>query len=297
MKQTLGWWRAAGCFCACVLMIGGLAACGGSDNTPTVPPTVTAVATPMISPTITPTGTATATPTDTPTSTATCTSTTSPTSTATATPCSCDPPDQCHQAGTCNGDGTCSYLPVPDGTACTNGGTICVVGNCTQPPLDSLTVSPLMLRPVFSPSIYDYAVVCSTGTNTLTLGMTAIAGGAVSLSAPVTTAWAPSASVPVSLTENQAAVVLAQDATGFTQQYWIRCLPHDFPLVTASTYPAVGSPTPGWYLIGNLFVAAGSGALCHDCRRERNSHLVSPHDVSVRQIPPSSRRFLTRRWG
>jgi hypothetical protein len=129
----------------------------------------------------------------------------------------------------------------------------------TLQPLVSLTVSPLMLRPVFSPSIYDYVVVCSTGTNTLTLGLTAIAGGAVSMSAPFTTSWAPSASVPVSLTEDQAAVVLAQDATGFTQQYWIRCLPHDFPLVTASTYPAVGSPTPGWYLIGSLFVAAGSG--------------------------------------
>ncbi len=134
-----------------------------------------------------------------------------------------------------------------------------MAGNCTQPPLASLTVSPLTLRPAFSPSIYDYAVVCNAGTNTLTLGMAAIARGAVSLSAPFTTSWAPSASVRVSLTENQAAVVLAQDATGFTQQYWIRCLPPDFPLVTASTHPAVGSPTPGWYLIGNLFTAAGSG--------------------------------------
>ena len=134
-----------------------------------------------------------------------------------------------------------------------------MAGNCTQPPLASLTVSPLMLRPAFSPSIYDYAVVCSTGTNTLTLDMTAIAGGAVSLSAPSTTSWAPSASVPVSLAEDQAAVVLAQDATGFTQQYWIRCLPHDFPLVTASAYPAVGRPTAGWYLIGSLFLTAGSG--------------------------------------
>lgn len=116
-----------------------------------------------------------------------------------------------------------------------------------------------MLRPGFSPSIYDYAVACSAGTNTVTLDMTAIAGGAVALSAPVTTSWAPSASVPVSFSENQAAVVLAQDATGFTQQYWIRCLPHDFPLVAPTPYPEAGSPTPGWYLIGNVFVATGSG--------------------------------------
>jgi hypothetical protein len=95
--------------------------------------------------------------------------------------------------------------------------------------------------------------------NALTLDITAIAGGAVALSAPFTTPWAPSASVPVSLTENQAAVVLAQDATGSIQQYWIRCLPNDFPLVVADPHPEVGSPTPGWYLIGDLFTAAGSG--------------------------------------
>ena len=96
----LGWWRGAGCFCACVLTIGGLAACGGSDNTPTAP-TATFTAPPTNAPAPTPT--------------ATCAST--------APPCSCNPPDQCHQAGTCNCDGTCFYLPVPDGTACTNGGT------------------------------------------------------------------------------------------------------------------------------------------------------------------------------
>jgi hypothetical protein len=112
-----------------------------------------------------------------------------------------------------------------------------------QPPLVSLTVSPLILRPAFSPAISDYAVACSAGTNTLTLGMTAIAGGAVSLLQPFATAWAPSVSVPVSLAEDQAAVVLARDATGATLQYWIRCLPHDFPLVTPSSHPEVGSPT------------------------------------------------------
>jgi len=134
-----------------------------------------------------------------------------------------------------------------------------VAGNCTQPPLAALAVSPLTLLPDFSPSIYDYAVACSAGTNALTLDITAITGGAVSLNAPVATAWTPSATVPVSLDENQAAVVLARDPTGFTQQYWIRCLPHDFPLVAPRTYPAAGSPTPGWYFIGNVFVATSSG--------------------------------------
>jgi len=237
-------------------MIACLAACGGSDNTP-LTPTATLIA----PPTNTPQSANTQRPTDspTPTSTPTRTSTVALAAPATATPCSCAPPDQCRQAGTCAADGSCSYAPVANGTACTNGGSVCVEGTCTPPALGSLTLSPLLLRPAFSPSIHDYAVVCSPGTNTLTLGMTAIDGGAVSLSTPSTTTWAPAASVPVALAEDQAAVVLARDATGFTQQYWIRCLPHDFPLLTALPYPAAGSPTPGWYFIGNLFVAAGSG--------------------------------------
>lgn len=267
MKHAPGWRKSVGGFCAGVLMIGLLEACGGTDNSPTTPTatftalainTPTATATHTSAPTSSPTVTATATPTTTPTITPTPTVT--PTPTDTPTPCDCDPPDQCHQQGTCNSNGACSYLPVADGTACGDGGTVCLGGNCRQPLLASLSVSPLTLRPAFSPSTSDYAVACSSGANTLTLDMAAVAGGAVSLSRPSLTSWAPSVSTTVSLSEDQAAVVLARDAAGFTQPYWIRCLPHDFPLLTPLTYPAVGRPTPGWYLIGNLFVAKGFGA-------------------------------------
>jgi len=136
----------------------------------------------------------------------------------------------------------------------------CSTGDCPQPALASLTVSPYELRPDFSPAISDYAVVCSPGTNQLTLDMTATAGGAVALSAPMATSWAPSASLSVSLVENQAVVVLARDAGGLVQQYWIRCLPHDFPLLVPNPHPEAGTPMPGWYFIGNLFVATGFGA-------------------------------------
>ena len=135
-----------------------------------------------------------------------------------------------------------------------------MAGNCTPPPLTALAVSPLTLRPAFAPSIHDYAVVCSSGTNALTLSATAAAGGAVSLSVPFTTTWAPSASVTVALGEDQAAVVLARDAAGNAQPYWVRCLPHDFPLVDPINHPENNPPTPGWYLIGNLSQAPGSGA-------------------------------------
>jgi hypothetical protein len=174
-------------------------------------------------------------------------------------PVVCTPPDPC-QTGTCSSDGTCAYQPLPDGTPCTQGGDLCVGGVCTEvPPLASLSVSPLTLRPAFAPAIHDYAVLCSTGTNSLTLDMSAMNGGTVALSAPTTTAPAPSASVPVSLAENQAAVVQAEGANGASEEYWIRCLPHDFPLVSPTTHPAAGSPTPGWYVIGNVFVAPGYG--------------------------------------
>src|SRR5262249_11421912 len=104
-------------------------------------------------------------------------------------PCA-PPPDQCHQvADTCNADGSCSYSAVADSTPCSDGGNLCVGGECVQvPPLAALSVSPLTLRPAFSPSTHDYAVVCSTGTNSLTLRMTAVSAAAQSLGAHVASA-------------------------------------------------------------------------------------------------------------
>jgi arylsulfotransferase ASST len=123
-----------------------------------------------------------------------------------------------------------------------------------------LTVSPLELRPAFSPSIHDYAVACSAGSNSLTLDAIAAPGGSVSLIAPFTTEPAASMTVTVQLNENAVAVVQATDASAVVEQYWIRCLPHDFPILSATRHPEAGSPTPGWYLMGNPFVAQGSGS-------------------------------------
>ena len=126
-------------------------------------------------------------------------------------------------------------------------------------PLASLSVSPLTLSPTFSPSTHDYVVRCAAGTNSLTIAMTAKPGGSVRLVAPTTTQPSPSQTVPVQLSENQAAVVEAADANGATAQYWIRCLPADFPAISVTAHPAAGTPTPGWYLAGNLLASAGEG--------------------------------------
>jgi hypothetical protein len=130
-------------------------------------------------------------------------------------------------------------------------------GSCR--PLPQVSVSPLALSPPFSPAVHDYAVLCSAGTNSLTIDMTAAPGGTISLSAPISTSPAEFDSVDVSLLEDQAVVVQAEDASGVGQEYWIRCLPHDFPLVSATPHPGVGTPSPGWYFFSNTFVSSGSG--------------------------------------
>lgn len=127
-------------------------------------------------------------------------------------------------------------------------------------PLAALSVSPLTLSPPFASSTFDYTLPCASGTNTVTISMSAVSGGTVQLTAPTNTPANGSQTDTVTLTENQAAVINATDAQGDSAQYWIRCLPHDFPGITASPHPAAGAPTPGWYLTGNLGTSGSSYA-------------------------------------
>ena len=99
----------------------------------------------------------------------------------------------------------------------------------------SLTVSPLTLVPPFSPATRDYAVPCAAGANSLDVTVVDATG---------------STTAPVVVQEGQAIVV--------ANQYWIRCLPHDFPAILA-TYPSAGLPTPGYYMVN-----AGSYAMVLD---------------------------------
>jgi hypothetical protein len=123
-------------------------------------------------------------------------------------------------------------------------------------PLASLTVTPLTLSPAFSPSTFDYTVACATGSNTLTFTMSAEAGGSVQLIAPTTTGPSASQEVTVSLAENQGAVVRAANSAGRRRDYWVRCLPHDFPAITVA-HPSPSGPSPGWYVLGDNFVPSG----------------------------------------
>lgn len=142
------------------------------------------------------------------------------------------------------------YAPVADG--------LDAVGPAPIRPLASLSVSPLTLSPAFDPSIFDYSVRCAAGTNNLTIAMAAVPNGKVRLIGPTVGHRASAQTIEVPVLVNQAAVVEAADAQGRTASYWIRCLPPDFPAISATLHPAAGVPTPGWYVIGNGLAPAGA---------------------------------------
>jgi len=111
------------------------------------------------------------------------------------------------------------------GTAGEAGGTSVI----ELPTVTSLVTSPLELTPSFSSSIADYYVRCAAGDNALT----------------VTTTEADEPHVQtLTLSPNQ--------ATTIAGQYWIRCLPPDFPGIVMKR---PGSPTPGYYLVNSTTYA------------------------------------------
>jgi hypothetical protein len=124
------------------------------------------------------------------------------------------------------------------------------------PALALLEVSPLALYPTFAPAIHDYYVRCQAGENSLTVQATAAPGASVAITRPTRSLAASSQDVTVTLQEDDAVVLTA--AAGLQSvEYWVRCLPHDFPTLAASPHPAAGTPPAGYYLVGNTFLVAG----------------------------------------
>jgi hypothetical protein len=113
--------------------------------------------------------------------------------------------------------------------------------------IDGISSAPMVLTPTFQRTTHDYALRCSAGTNTVQLTISG-AGGDVVLG-PVSSRVVV---VDLPLAEGQAAVVAGSDG----QQYWLRCLPHDFPQLVASR---PGTPTTGYYLTGNITTGGGDG--------------------------------------
>ncbi len=121
--------------------------------------------------------------------------------------------------------------------------------------LRSLTVQPSLDQP-FSPDGHDYTVHCTASTNTLTFNAVGIAGASVSTTVPGGAMPTAGSSGSVSVPTDRAMVVTVSKG-GSSEQYWVRCLPVDFPPLTVER---PGQPTPGWYLVGLGFNApAGTG--------------------------------------
>jgi arylsulfotransferase ASST len=116
--------------------------------------------------------------------------------------------------------------------------------------------SALGLVPPFSPTINDYYVRCPAETNVLRVSMTASLGSESLVLQPIPSALAPKQTVVMGVVENQAIVSAAADGTA-TNEYWVRCLPHDFPQLQMTPHPEAGAPTPGYYLVGNLLLQPG----------------------------------------
>ena len=124
--------------------------------------------------------------------------------------------------------------------------------------LAGLTLAPLNVEPTFAPDIHDYSVRCQAGVNLTTLTLTATTNATISTRDPSSDTSGHSVSLPETLLENQALVVQAPNPgqpTGPPVNYWVRCLPHDFPVLQVDDS---GTAPPGWYLTGNLTPSATS---------------------------------------
>ncbi len=131
-------------------------------------------------------------------------------------------------------------------------GDAAIYVDVTGSSISNMTSSPALNTP-FSTATHDYAVSCpSFQNNSVTFNMTAASGNI--------SAWGQSgSSISVTVTglaASQAVVIQAPDPSnpsGPPTQYWVRCLPPDFPQLQVSK---PGHPTPGYYFYGNL--TAGS---------------------------------------
>jgi hypothetical protein len=106
------------------------------------------------------------------------------------------------------------------------------------------------LVPAFSPTVFDYYVLCAAGPNAVSVSMSASPGASSALSQPDKSPASPQQTLSVSVAENQAIVATAT-AGKMTTEYWVRCLPQGFPPLQLDAHPEAGTPPPGYYIVGN----------------------------------------------
>lgn len=117
-----------------------------------------------------------------------------------------------------------------------------------------IQLSGFTLQPAFDPAIHDYVVRCAAGRNATDVSVSAAHDVTVAMTQPKKVSLAHPASL--TLAENDAVVVQAI-TQGVEADYWVRCLPHDFPQISARRYV---STTPGYYLTGNTQPGKNEGS-------------------------------------
>ncbi len=147
--------------------------------------------------------------------------------------------------------GVVQSTPLISGTSVyvySNDGTLFDFGNPTQyidlsgSPISSLTTSPISLNAAFNPTEKNYALFdCQTGPNQIDISLAS--AGTLDYNGSGST----SLNFSISLYPNQAVAIVATNPNLITSQiqYWIRCLPPNFPKMTVSR---PGNPSPGYYL-------------------------------------------------
>jgi hypothetical protein len=106
--------------------------------------------------------------------------------------------------------------------------TVTIASNAADAGIVGIQVAPLTLVPSFSPTVTDYYVRCAASSNAITVTVTDSSG-----------------------TQTTSLDVVPDQEISVWGQYWIRCLPPDFPPITVTLPTPDSGPTPGYYLVNN----------------------------------------------
>ena len=118
--------------------------------------------------------------------------------------------------------------------------------------LRTISVTPKPLTTNFVADGHDYAVMCDGGNNHLTIAAEPVPGFRVAIGG---LSSADRLTTTVDVNPNQLVQIDVLQGASVVDQYFVRCLPPDFPAMQAVPY---GTTTPGWYLVTPATFLPGS---------------------------------------
>ncbi len=149
--------------------------------------------------------------------------------------------------------------------------------------LRQLQVGGLALDPPFRPDIHDYSLHCKAATNPITYSATAMPGTALTVGG---TAAGQATSGSLVLAPDDALVITTTGA----EEYWARCLPTDFPLLTVDKS---GGVAPGYYLMENgVASAAGRFVMILDTNGVPVWYRRVPASIDFKQLPDGNLAWI-----